>query len=644
MAQNNNQKLELTWIGKGEEPKLEPRILIEQPEYSYWAGKEQGKPAPWSIKKSGESFNHENQSSDNCPNMLIHGDNLLALKALEQDYAGKIKCIYIDPPYNTGNAFEHYDDGIEHSLWLSLMKNRLELLKTLLSNDGTIFVQIDDNEMAYLKVLLDEVFGRNNFINTISVNMKNIAGASGGGEDTRFKKNIEYLHIYCKNYSQISFKSAYDYIPINQVVENYREDEKSWKYTSVLIYEGDKEYLDSTVDGDGNEIKIYYRYNSIIKSINQLIREEGLSESEVYRKYSQKIFQTQMPQSSIRPRVMEKVTEIGVNHDFFSIEYIPKTGRNRGQVYEQFYKGENFRLFAWLRDVSEEIDGILYKKELQGTYWNFASETKNLSKEGKVQFPNGKKPESLLQRIIDLATDEGDIVFDSFLGSGTTAAVAHKMKRRWIGVELGQHAITHCIPRLNSVVNGSDQSGISKTLAWKGGGSFKFYTLATSLLNRDKFGNWVISAEYNAQMLAGAMAKQEGFRYNPHETIFWKQGNSSENDYIFTTTQFVTVESLDQIHDEMLPGESLLICCKAFQKECKGKYTNITIKKIPQMLLGRCEFGKEDYSLNIVNMPTDPEHDYFDLQDGQDYNDKNISVQELSDKKKKKNDEPTLFD
>ncbi len=142
-----------------------------------------------------------------------------------------------------------------------------------------------------------------------------------------------------------------------------------------------------------------------------------------------------------------------------------------------------------------------------------------------------------------------------------------------------------------------------KSVDWKGGGGFKFYTLAPSLLNQDKYGNWVISTEYDAQKLAAAMSKQEGFRYSPHESLFWKQGISSEQDFIFTTTQFVTVETLDQIHDEMQPGESLLVCCKSFQKGCKGKYTNITIKKIPQMLLGRCEFGRDDYSLNIVNMP-----------------------------------------
>jgi adenine-specific DNA-methyltransferase len=340
--------------------------------------------------------------------------------------------------------------------------------------------------MAYLKVLMDEIFGRDGFINTISVNMKNIAGASGGGEDTRLKKNIEYIHLYCKDYDSISFKSAYDLIPIEDLVENYREEDKSWKYTSVLYDKGEKEYLSSTVDGDGNEIKIYYRHNPVFKSINQIINEENISEKEAYSKYALQIFQTQMPQSSIRPRVMKKVQELKIKHDFFSIEYVPKTGRNKGKLYEQFYKGDNFRLLAWLSDVSEEIDGVLYKKEMQGTYWDFASATKNLAKEGKVLFPNGKKPESLIQRILEMTTEEGDLVLDIFGGSGTSFAVAHKMKRKWIGVELGDHADTHIIPRMLSIISGEDNSGVSELVKWQGGGSFKYYHLGESIINIDK--------------------------------------------------------------------------------------------------------------------------------------------------------------
>ena len=582
MTQNNNKnKLELTWIGKYDKhDPLEPRILIENEKYSY------GHPET-GVLPNGKPWNG---------NMLIHGDNLLALKALEQDFAGQIKCIYIDPPYNTGNAFEHYDDNLEHSIWLSLMRNRLEILRDLLRPDGSIWIQIDDEEQAYLKVLCDEIFGRNNFVNMISVNMKNIAGASGGGEDKRLKKNTEYILIYLKDYNYSKpFKPAYSYTPIISVVNDYRIKGKSWKYTSALIEQGTKDYIGSTVDGDGNDIKIYKRYNYSIKSINAIIQEYKISEEDAYKRFSKYLFQTEMPQSSIRFRVMNKVKEIGQDSDLYSIEYIPKTGRNKGKVYEQFYKGESFRLLAWLKDVSEEINGTLYKKDLQGTYWDFVGETKNLTKEGCVPFPNGKKPESLISRIFDMATIEDDIVLDSFLGSGTTAAVAQKMGRRYIGVELGNHAYTHCIPRLKMVTDGTDQGGISKAHNWEGGSGFKFYELAPSLLKEDKFGNLVINKEYNADMLAAAMAKQEGYTYQPSQEVYWKQGFGSETDYIYTTTQFMTVEALSAIHETMAEDETLLICCTSFQRECKQAFNNISIKKIPQMLLGRCEFDKDDY-------------------------------------------------
>lgn len=569
--------------------------------------------------------------------MLIHGDNLLALKALEQDYAGKVKCIYIDPPYNTGNAFEHYDDGIEHSLWLNLMSQRLKLLHKLLDNKGTIFVQIDDEESAYLKVLMDEIFGRRNFINTISVNMKNIAGASGGGEDKKLKKNIEYIHIYAKDYNSLEpFKSIYEYQPINEIVENYRQLGKSWKYTSILFDEGQKEYVASTIDGDGNEIKIYKRLNPIFKSINQIIKEERISEKDAYLKYSNKIFEAKDAQSSIRQRIIEARKKYGIEEDLLSIEYVPKTGRNKGKLYEQFYKGSQCRLFAWLSDIGETINGVLYKKNKLGTYWDATSTINNLSKEGDVVFPNGKKPESLISRLLEMATNENDLVLDSFLGSGTTAATAIKMNRKFIGIEIGDHSKSHCFVRLKKVINNQDQGGISKAVNWQGGGGFKFYTLAPSLLKKDKFGQWIMSDEYNADMLAAAMAKQEGFKYNPSETQFWKQGNSSEQDFIFTTTQFLTVQQLEAIAEDMQEGESLLICCKAFQTECKNKFPNITIKKIPQLLLDRCEFGKDDYSLNIVNIPQEDNQEDYDVEEEIENDEEVVDTKE--------NNQKSLFD
>lgn len=493
------------------------------------------------------------------------------------------------------------------------MKSRLEILRNLLSAEGSIFVQIDDEEYAYLKVLMDEIFGRQNYINTISVLMKNIAGASGGGEDKRLKKNIEYIIIYAKNYDTIPlFRPIYSYIPISRLVEQYRDEGKSWKYTTALINPGEKVYVASTVDGEGNEIKIYKRINYVIKSISAIMRDEKITEADAYKKYAKSIFQTAMPQSSIRPRIMKKVKEIGTESDLYSIEYVPKSGRNKGHLYEQFYKGESFRLFAWLKDVSEEIDGELYKKNLQGTYWDFVGETKNLTKEGNVVFQNGKKAERLIARILTMSTQPGDLVLDSFLGSGTTAAVSHKMKRRYIGIELGDHCYTHCIPRINNVINGTDKNGITKDVDWHGGGGYKFYELAPTLIEKDKYGNPIFSKKYNATMLAAAVAKINGFTYAPDPDVYWKQGYSQDKSFIYVTTQYLTAKQLDSIAADVTGFEQLLICAPAFDNGLNKRYDNINIRKIPQSVLDKCEFGVDNYNLNIVNPPVIDETEWED--------------------------------
>jgi adenine-specific DNA-methyltransferase len=251
------------------------------------------------------------------------------------------------------------------------------------------------------------------------------------------------------------------------------------------------------------------------------------------------------------------------------------------------------------------------------TWWPHTEvgHTQEAKREIQALFPgivpfDTPKPERLLNRVIEMSSNPGDWVLDSFAGSGTTGAVAHKMGRRWIMVELGEHCHTHIIPRMKKVIDGKDQGGVSKLVrgdplsggagvGWRGGGGFRYYRLAPSLLEKDKWGNWIISKEYDATMLASAMAKHESFTYNPDDALYWKQGRSSEKDYIFTTTNFITIEYLDSIHEEMQPDESLLICCKSFQDACQDRYAAITIKKIPNMLLGRCEFGRDDYSLNI---------------------------------------------
>lgn len=410
-------------------------------------------------------------------NLLIKGNNLIALHCLKEHLKGdKAKLIYIDPPYNTGNDSFNYNDKFNHSTWLVFMKNRLEIARELLRDDGVIFVQCDDNEQAYLKVLMDEIFGRENFVNCIAVKLKNIAGASGGGEDKRFKKNIEYILIYAKSYEILEqFKAVYDTRELYSHINFCKENNISWKYTAALLNSGEKKLIATTLDGDGNEIKIFERSNYEIKSIGQIAKDYKISEKEVFYKYTDKIFRTTMPQSSIRTRVLEKLQNLNLNPYLISIEYTPKSGRNKGVLYEQFYNGEKLNLFAWLKDVVEIREKQILKRELVGTLWDFAFAMTNLTKEGSVQFGNAKKPEALLQRILELSTQENDLVIDFFAGSGTTLAVAHKMKRRYIGIEQMDYIESITKERLKKVIDG-EQGGISKACEWNGG---EFYLLRT---------------------------------------------------------------------------------------------------------------------------------------------------------------------
>ncbi len=567
------QKLELTWIGKGEEPKLEPRILIENPEYSY------GDP--------------------NSENMLIHGDNLLALKALEQDYAGKVKCIYIDPPYNTGGAFEHYDDNLEHSIWLNLMYQRIKILRNLLRNDGVFCIHLDDQEVFYAKIICDEIFGRDKFITSIAVKSSTPSGLKTAHRNKTIIKQKDLVLVYKKS----------ENLTVNP---QYIKREK-WDSHYSKFY-------------DRNTKKIYDLIDVLLenKIINEKVSVKNIDiDNKKFKKFyidnAQNIFQTQ-------PTMPEEYKNLSKSKPNEIIEYID----NEGKV--NF--AQNGRRFVFLENSINLLDNGDYDLgTLLCDFW-YDIDFQNTQNEGNNSFPAGKKPEKLLNRIFKLFTKEGDIVLDSFLGSGSTAAAALKLNRKFIGVEIGDHSVTHCYPRLKNIVNGTDQSGISEDANWKGGSGFKFYTLAPSLLKQDKFGEWIISQNYNADMLAATMTKQEGFKYQPHESSYWKQGQSAEQDFIFTTTQFLTVEALESIKDEMQPGETLLICCKSYQKECKGKFGNITIKKIPLMLLGRCEYGKEDYSLNIINLPV-----------GDDNNDVEDNFEDInsSDDNESSNEQTTLF-
>jgi adenine-specific DNA-methyltransferase len=505
------------------------------------------------------------------------------------------------------------------------MRERLKILHRLLKSDGVIFVQIDDRYFAHLRLLLDEIFGSNRYINTIAVKTKESSGASGGGEDRRLKKNIEFI-IAFGGRDFLSFNDVYNEVPIETYLEQMKIEDKSFKYTSVLTNSGKREFVKIIKDGSGNDMSLFKVTEYETKSLSRLAKEEGLSEIDIIYKYYDRIHTTENAQTSIRTRVQDATDS---DDTMYLLQYYPVSGRNKGQLTDILFVGPQKRLVSWFKNVTFKKGNKILKKEKLGTFWSDLN-WNNVTREGGVRFPNGQKPEKLISICLELSTQRGDIVLDSFLGSGTTAAVAHKMGRRYIGIELRDQAKTHCFPRLKAVVDG-EQGGISKAINWQGGGGFKFYTLAPSLLNQDKFGNWVINKEYNAQMLAAAMAKQEGFQYKPSSDVYWKQGHSSEQDFIFTTTQFITLESLEQVRSEMKEGESLLICCKAYQQECKNKYANVTIKKIPQMLLGRCEYGKEDYSLNIVNLPIEEEQETEeDIISVQEILDNNITKQSTS--------------
>jgi adenine-specific DNA-methyltransferase len=462
---SGKQKLELTWIGKGERPRLEPRILIDDREKSYHAP-------------------HRVTESDIFDNRLIFGDNLLALKALEAEFTGKVRCVFIDPPYNTGSAFEHYDDGLEHSIWLSLMRDRLEIIRRLLSEDGSLWISIDDNEAHYLKVLCDEIFGRRNFLANVVWQSKDTPGNDSRG-----------------------FAQTHNHILAYRKTESFRLNLLARNEGQIANYRN----LDDDPRGP-------WARQSMIRAEHR--------DRDVYALRNPAGREVWPPKGSSWRRPLAKIEQLQRE----SRLYWGRDGDADLPVEKKF--------------LSEVKAGIVGQ-----TWWpyDFAGSTRNASAEMKGLFEGQKsfetpKPEKLACRILELATDEAALVLDSFAGSGTTGAVAHKMGRRWIMVELGEHCHTHIVPRLKKVINGEDPGGITEAVGWKGGGGFRYYRLAPSLLEKDRWGNWVINQKYNAAMLSESVCKLMGFTYAPSEQHYWMHGCSSERDFIYVTTQSLTHE------------------------------------------------------------------------------------------------------
>ena len=515
-----SNKLELTWYGKEKEIHVEPRLLIERSELS------------------------NTEAAPDTENMLIHGDNLLALKALESRYAGQVKCIYIDPPYNTGSAFEHYDDNLEHSQWLNLMRPRLEILKNLLAEDGSIWISIDDDEGHYLKVLCDEIFGRYNFVSTVIWEKK----YSPQNDAKWLSDSHDFVLVYAKNKAIWRPNLLPRTSEMNKRYKNPDNDPRGvWKAgdCSVKTYNASCDYPITTPSGRVVNPPAGYCWRFSKETFEEMIKDNRIWFGE---------------NGNNVPAVKRFLSEV-------------KQGMTSMTIWKYTEVGHN-------QDAKKEV--------------------KVFNSESVFATP---KPEKLIERILTLGSNKGDLVLDSFLGSGTTAAVAHKMGRRYIGIEMGEHAYTHCKKRLDMVISGEDKGGITKSTGWTSGGGYRFYELAPTLINTDEFGEAVINPEYSADMLAAAMALHEGFTYEPDSELFWKQSHGNEKSYLFVTTRHLNVAFLESITGSMEEDEYLVIACCSFDKGVEKLHPHVTIKKIPQMLLERCEFDKADYNLNIIHPP-----------------------------------------
>ena len=416
--------------------------------------------------KDGEevitSFNDNN-------NLIIKGNNLLALSSILKRYEGKVKCIYIDPPYNTGSDSFKYNDNFNHSTWLIFMRNRLKLAYKLLKSDGYLFVQCDDNEQAYLRVLIDEIFNKDNFIKVVTVKTK-IGGVSGSSEGKSLKDATEFINIYAKNKSESLLNLIYVKTPLNKYIQQYQDDGKSWKYTSIITNMSGKKKV-KEIDGF-----TFYSYDTFeTKSVTRFAKDNGLTVDEVYNKYNDKIFRTTNAQSSIRQTVISETKDI--NSVIVGCEYIPTKGKNKGNLVEILYKDTNRNMLMFLSDCVQKEGNNYYYLEKVSTLWDDI-QYNNISKDGGVDFANGKKPETLIKRVLDLATKKNDIILDFHLGSGTTCAVAHKMQRQYIGIEQLNYGENDSVVRLNNVIN-ADKTGVStnEDINWQGGGSFVYCEL-----------------------------------------------------------------------------------------------------------------------------------------------------------------------
>lgn len=440
-------------------------------------------------------------------NWLIKGDNLLTLLAVKSHFDKmpndqRVKCIYIDPPFNTENAFEHYDDNFSHSEWLTLMRDRLQILRDVLTPDGVIFIHIDDNEVGYLTVLGDEIFGRENriffttfkqgsatghkAINPGCVNTTNFVLCWARDRDS-WKETNKSVRLFVEK------KSGRDE-RYNQYITNCEDGYEAWGFMPLA-----QAFAASKGVDPRQAKKLIQRYDQELDSfavenkhrVARLARPDYDNISEEARSL--------IDQSKKKPK---------------KIIFLKR--QDLSDMY--FIDGQRI---LFLENTMKKVDGRLVFGEPLTTMWDDLL-SNNIHNEGGVSFPKGKKPEALIKRVLELSTKEGDYVLDCFGGSGTTFAVAHKMNRKWIGIEIGKHADSHIIPRLKSVLDGDDSSGVTKLVGWSGGGSFKYYHLGPSIIHIDKKTgkgefNWKLGREFLQESLL------HSYDFVPDETVEFQQ-------------------------------------------------------------------------------------------------------------------------
>ena len=426
------------------------------------------------------------------------------------------------------------------------MRDRLELIRRVLSDDGSLWITIDDNEAHYLKVLCDELFGRSNFVANV-VWQKKFAPQN---DAKLIDVNHDHILVFAKEKSRVFFNLLTRTQEMNARYKNPDNDPRGpWTSDNPLR----REYRD-------------YAFYEIVTPAGRKV--------------------VPPPGSSWRFNKEEVAGFIADNRLWFG-----KDGKGVPRI---------------KRFLNEVKDGLIPQSIwLHDAVGNTQEAKKEIIALNRDEIFGTPKPERLMKRILEIATSPDDLVLDSFAGSGTSGAVAHKMGRRWIMVELGGHCHTHIIPRLKKVISGEDKGGVTEATGWEGGGGFRYFKLAPSLLEKDRHGREVISKAYNAEMLAEALCKLEGFTYAPSDSVYWQHGSSTERDFIYVTTQTFSQEQLSHLSDEVGPDRSLLVLCSAFRGKTAA-YPNLTVKKIPNHVRARCEWGHDDYSLNVENLPKAP--------------------------------------